>query len=180
MDSFDLWAIRIAEEVAPDEVDLAPVMARAFVRGGRDRKDLFRQPKESVPGAFGPELVTALFPLILETIEDVQNAGPALSEFFTTTKDAWAGANSFIGVLNLLLTIGSRTERTKKAETLPDDPYGPLKDAITVMSQELESSGVPPDQSDVIILRVLRRMLEDPSGAAEFVEKVGKASPNRP
>ena len=55
-----------------------------------------------------------------------------------------------------------------------------MKDAITIMSQELESSGVPPEQADAIILRVLRRMLEDPSGAAEFVEKVGKASPSKP
>jgi hypothetical protein len=177
MDTLDLWALRIAEEVAPDEVDLAPAMVQAFVRGGRDRRDLFRQPRESVPGAFGPELVIVLFPLILETIEKV---GPALMGFFTTTKDAWAGANSFIGAINVLLTIGSRTGRKKTAETLPDNPYGPMKDVITIMSQELESSGVPPEQADAIILRVLRRMLEDPSGAAEFVEKVGKASPSKP
>src|SRR5215208_510146 len=102
MDTLDLWASRIADEVAPDEVDLAPAMVQAFVRGGRDRRDLFRQPKESVPGAFGPELVIVLIPLILKTIEKV---GPALLDFFTTTKDAWAGANSFIGAINVLLTI---------------------------------------------------------------------------
>ena len=176
MDSFDLWAIRIAEEVAPDEVDLAPTMARAFIRGGKDKRDLFRRSKDAVPGAFGAELGMALFPQILEALQYVQDVGPALSEFFTSTKDAWAGANSFIGALNVLLTIGSRHERKSVEEALPDDPYGPLKSVIAVMSKELQSSGLSSEQADLITFRVLRTMLENPSGAAEFTEEIRKAS----
>jgi hypothetical protein len=173
MDSIDLWATRIAEEVAPDEIDLAPSMVHAFVRGGKDKKDIFRRSRDNVPGAFGIELGMALLPLILEAIKYV---GPMLSEFFTNTKDAWAGANSFIGALNVLLTIGSRAERKKVEEALPNDPYGHLKTVVAVMSKELRSSGLSSEQADLITFRVLRVMLEDPSGAAQFTEEIRKAS----
>jgi hypothetical protein len=176
MDSIDLWAMKIAEEVAPDEVDLAPTMARAFVRGGKDKKDMFRRSKDAVPGAFGAELGMALFPQILGALQYVQDVGPALSEFFTSTKDAWAGANSFIGALNVLLTIRSRRERKNVEEALPDDPYGSLKSVVALMSKELQSSGLSSDQADLITFRVLRVLLEDPSGAAQFTEEIRKAS----
>jgi hypothetical protein len=176
MNSIELWAVRIVEEVAPDEVDVAPAMAHAFFRGGKDRKDLFRRPKNAVPGGFGPDLGVALFPEILAAIQHLQDVGPTLSEFFTSTKDAWAGVNSFMSALNILLTIGSRVERNKVAEALPDDPYGPLKNVLVSMSQELRSSGVPSEEADLITYRVLRTMLADPSGAAQFAERIERAS----
>ena len=37
----DAWSVRLAQEVAPDEVDLAPVWAAAFVEGGRARQQFF-------------------------------------------------------------------------------------------------------------------------------------------
>jgi hypothetical protein len=50
-DVIGAWATRIAEAVAPDEVDLAPDIAEAFVAGGRDRAELF-QTAGAVPGGF--------------------------------------------------------------------------------------------------------------------------------
>jgi hypothetical protein len=55
LEVLDAWAVKIAEEVAPDEVDLAPVMAHAFVSGGKDKEELFRRQGGPVQGAFGPE-----------------------------------------------------------------------------------------------------------------------------
>ena len=42
------WATRIAEQAVPSEVDVAPAMAVAYLRGGRDRHDLFRRSAEFV------------------------------------------------------------------------------------------------------------------------------------
>jgi hypothetical protein len=117
--------------------------------------------------------------ITLEAIQHVQNIGPALSDFFTDTKDAWAGVNSFIGALNVLRTIGSRIERKKAAEDLLDHLYGPLKRVMDTVSNELESSGLPPEQCDLIAYKVLRVMLEDPSDAAEFTKEIEKAAPKR-
>jgi hypothetical protein len=176
MDLISEWATKIAEEATPDEVDLAPIMAHAFIRGGRDREEMFRRSKDAVPGGFGPEFGVALFPEILATIQHLQDVGPTLSEFFTSTKDAWAGASSFMSALNILLTIGNRADRKEQAEALPDDPYGPLKNVLASMSQELQDSGVSPEKADLITYRVLRAMLEEPSGAAQFAKRIEAAS----
>jgi len=37
MDLIHEWAARLAETVAPDEAPLAPIMADAYLAGGRDR-----------------------------------------------------------------------------------------------------------------------------------------------
>ena len=41
MDIIAGWAARIAEEAAPDEIDLAPAIAQAFIQGGKEREQLF-------------------------------------------------------------------------------------------------------------------------------------------
>jgi hypothetical protein len=82
MASIDLWAIGIAEVGAPDEVDLAPSMVRTLFYASED-KGMFRRSKDSVPGTFGRDLDMALLPQVLDTIQYVQDVGPALSDFFT-------------------------------------------------------------------------------------------------
>jgi hypothetical protein len=85
LEVLDAWAVKIAEEVAPDEVDLAPVMAHTFVSGGKDKEELFRRQGGPVQGAFGPEFATAIFPGILLAI---QQFGPELQE----TYGYWKGS----------------------------------------------------------------------------------------
>ena len=68
MDINDTWAMKIAEEVAPDEVDLAPFVVQAFINGGRERDDLFQEAQGGTLGAFGAGDVAALLPWILQGI----------------------------------------------------------------------------------------------------------------
>ena len=49
MDLISSWAARIAEEAAPDEIDLAPAMAQAFIQGGKEREQLFVSSAGGVP-----------------------------------------------------------------------------------------------------------------------------------
>ncbi|MFD7896579.1 hypothetical protein [Streptomyces sp. NPDC059743] len=55
----DVWAGRIAEAVAPDEISFAGLTARVYVEGGRGRRGLLRSAPPA-PGGAGGELATLL------------------------------------------------------------------------------------------------------------------------
>lgn len=170
MDIIAIWAARIAEEAAPDEIDLAPAMAQAFIQGGKEREQLFVSSAGGVPGAFGPGEGMALFPWLLQAVAD---AGPVLLLFLASAAPL---IGTFIETINNILEIRGRLGPKDKANVLPDDPYAPLKEVIKTLSTEIRSSGISQDQSDLITFRVLRALLEDPESALIFVQKVKGAS----
>lgn len=166
MDIISTWSTKIAEEVAPDEVDLAPLIAQAFIQGGEERKELFRQAKGGELGAFGPGDIAALFPWILQGIAvtasvlySVLTSG-VLEKLLSAVKD--------------LLSIHDRLKRIQKFESLPDNPYAPLKRIVASLSKELQSTPIPQDQRDLITYRVLRVLFEEPLSATDFVKAAGK------
>lgn len=164
MDIISTWSTKIAEEAAPGEVDLAPLMAQAFVSGGKEREELFRQAKGSTLGAFGPGDVAAVFPAILQGIAVT---APMLYSVLTS-----GAIERFLSVVKDMLSIRDRLKGKKQSESLPDDPYAPLKRVVVAISKELKSTNIPQDQRDLIAYRVLRVLLEESSSAAEFVQKV--------
>ena len=156
-------ALRIAEEAVPDEVDLAPAMAIAFIRGGQDREELFRKEQGSQVGGFGSGGLVALFPIILKALSQ-----HALSVYKFLTTDA---AN-LIGLLNNLLDLPSKLKREETIKALPKDAYEPLATVINVISYELEASGLPPQQADLITFRVVRSLLNSPRDSVVFIESI--------
>jgi hypothetical protein len=44
------------------------------------------------------------------------------------------------------------------------------------LSEELNKANIPQDRADVITYRVLKVMIEDPSGAGRFTREVAQAS----
>jgi len=52
------------------------------------------------------------------------------------------------------------------------DEYAALKK----LSEELKRAKVPQEQAELITYRVLKVMIEDPSGAGQFTGEVAKAS----
>jgi hypothetical protein len=167
-DVVSVWSLRIAEEAAPYEVDIAPDMTYAFIAGGKDREELLRQ-SEGVPGAFGPDIAIALFPVILSAIEA---AGPHLLHFLSTVVNQSQDISAFATVLNSLVSVGSHFKRRKQAESLPDDRYAPLKKVSDDLTEELSKAGLDQDRADLITYRVLKVMIEDPSGAGQFTKAV--------
>jgi hypothetical protein len=172
VDLISTWSVKIAEEAAPDEVDLAPIMAQAYITGGKDREELLRRSGAGVQGAFGPEIAIALFPAILSAIGTV---GPHLVNFLQSVTGSFQEGYYFAGALSSLTSLGDHFKRKKEAESLPDDRYAPLKQVSNALSEELSSAGVEQDQADLITYRVLKKMIEDPSGAKQFTEEVQKA-----
>jgi len=57
MDILNSWSLKIAKEVTPDKIDLAPIMTQAFVKGGKAREDLFYQEKKGAWGGFGAQVI---------------------------------------------------------------------------------------------------------------------------
>ncbi len=64
----DTVALKIAQEATPDEIDLAPIMAQAFIQGGKEKAELFKREQGSVVGGFGSGGLIALFPWILKAL----------------------------------------------------------------------------------------------------------------
>ena len=162
------WAEKIAAEATPDEIDLAPTMAEAFISGGKDREELFQQPEEGVLGAFGPSEGMAVFPWILHAIGV---AAPLLYEILSADM-----VNKIISMVKDILAIRNMLKRKQEVDTLPDDPYAPLKKVVAVISGQLRKAGISQDQSDLITGRVLMALLKEPSEATLFIEKIAKTS----
>lgn len=171
MDLIDRWAVRIAEEAVPDEVDLAPTMARAYVEGGRTKDEMFQRNGGTVQGAFGPEAGMAVFPMILAAIQNT----PSIPEFFDVLSGATGSGYYVAGAIGTILTIGSRRGREQKKEELLGDSE--IKDIHARLREGIETvPDLDKDKADLITYRVLKAMLEDPAEASEFAKEIDKAS----
>jgi hypothetical protein len=164
MDIVHTWSEKLAKEVAPDEVDLAPLIADAFVKGGKDRKELFQHTKDGVLGAFNPGEVFIIFPLLLQAIA---TAAPILYKVLSS-----GAINNFLSLMKDAISLKEGLQRQKKMELSSEGEYEQLGKAIKVLSDTLQSSGLTQDQRDLITYRVLKAFLEDPQEALPFLRKV--------
>ena len=62
----------------------------------------------------------------------------------------------------------------KKAQSLPDDRYAPLKKVSDKLSDELSKEGVDQDRADLVTYRILKVMIEDPSGPVSSLRRSRK------
>jgi hypothetical protein len=69
MDIVDIWAVKIAEAAAPDEVVLASVTVQAYIAGGAERADLFRQNQRGTPGGFDFGPFQVVLPYLLQGLQ---------------------------------------------------------------------------------------------------------------
>lgn len=166
MELVQVWAARLASEVAPEEVDLAPAMAFAFVQGGPARQELFRRSEGGVPGAFTPGGLPVLMPWVLDALAA---AAPLLLSILVS-----GNAERVLRAVRDLLAIRDSLGAKKRPASASPNAYAPLRQVVEVMSRELGAARVPPEQAEVIVFRVLRVLLEDPAGAAAFVRQVGR------
>lgn len=175
------WSVRLAREVAPEEVDLAPLWAEAFVAGGRERRDLHAEASSAV-GGFGAEGMAAVMPAVLQAL--------SASAGFVMSALASRYAGDFLGCVKnglSLIELRNRAEKAldpEKGEAGAADPpgvppgatYEPLRRVVRTMGQELRASGLDDDRSDLITFRVLQKLLGEPKDAGEFVQEVAAAS----
>lgn len=161
-------ASKIATEAAPDEIDLAPIMAQAYIQGGQSREELFKQRQGSLAGGFGPGGIIALFPWILKAIA---NNVPLIYKILTTN------VADLLDLVNNLLDLPGKLKRQETLKALPESPYQPLKTVINTISQELEASGLSQDQVDLTTFRIVKALLENPQESKIFIETIGQQKP---
>jgi hypothetical protein len=163
-DILNIWSVKIAEAVAPFEIDLAPIMAQAFVRGGKDRKELFYKGKGDTLGGFGAGEVMAIFPWILQSITV---AAPFLLTILTS-----GNTETFLSIIEKILNISEDIKHKEKIESLPDNPYAPLKHINDILLKELQSVNLSEEERQIVAYRVLCSLFKEPNSATKFVKKL--------
>lgn len=162
------WSIRLAQEVAPDEAELAPMMAQAFIAGGQKRRDLFA--RSSAVGAFGGADLIGLMPLLYSSLAALGD--PLVG---TLTSSAVGG---FLDCVKTSLTLVELRQKTQALRRPPgmsgaripeDPPFAPLRGVVESLLRELQRSGLPEDRAELVTFRVLRALLEEPQAAPRFV-----------
>ncbi len=163
MSIVDTWSEKLAREVAPDEIDLAPLMTDAFLRGGKDRKELFQQTKGGMIGAFNPVDSLIIFPLVLQSIF---TAAPMLYSALTS-----GAINNFVSLIKDAISFRENLKQKHKIEIPASNEYEPLRQTIIIISSTLQSSGLSQDQRDLLTYRIVKALLEEPHSTIAFIQK---------
>lgn len=168
------WSERIAQRVAPEEVDFAAEVGVAYAAGGQTRKDLLPRPSTQ-PGAFGPGADAAYLPLILQGLAD---AASALLAFLRSPylSNALAAASLLVA-----FRADHHHERATQANR-PDYPAAesapqprPLSErqaleaAFESLRDRLASAGFNKARADHLAYELLEELLTDTAEAAQFV-----------
>lgn len=162
MDILTDLSVKIAEATVPDEIDLAPLMTDAFVRGGKERESLFTKQESSELGAFGLVEGVVLFPWVLKGIAI---ASPFILSILSID-------DNYLSNVSDCLNIFDKLKRKEKESQLPESYLTALTNIYYTFSSELKASGLPEEQCNEIISKALVTLLKDPSIYLVFVEKV--------
>ncbi len=185
------WSLRLAEEVAPDEIDMAGIWGQAYAQGGKARRQLLSEAGSNL-GGFGAAQMAAVLPWALKALA---LAGPFVLAVLSPATNTVATTEKLLDVVKNAVSVveiqvrAGGIKRTQKAQAasaasaasppvaaslVPKEPaYAPLFSAIERVSGELQTSGMDPVQSDALALRILKVLLTDPQGARTFVEQLG-------
>jgi len=174
METIRVWAVRLAEEAAPDEVELAPFMAESFARGGKHRAELLGS-QESVLGGFGPTTLLVVFPTLLAGIAA---AAPVLLALLAAqpTSSVLDATKNALGIVEMRMKARGLATPPPPSPLSDEAPAGfdpgELHRVISIMRRELRSAGLDADCADATSLRLLCAMLREPTGAADFVRQI--------
>jgi hypothetical protein len=161
------WSIKLAENTAPDETDLAPFIAEAFIRGGKEKESLFPRKKGMELGAFGVSEVGIIFPFILQSIADNSN-------FVNRILSTKVPLKRIMDIINRWKNKKLSSSSTQNVELLQDDLYLDVMKALEIFADEMSKSGLSKEQCERIAYRTLLRLLDDPSSSIQFVKAVSK------
>lgn len=162
MDIVTDLSTKIAEATVPDEIDLAPLIAEAFIRGGKEKESLFGRQESTELGAFGLFEGMLLFPWILKGIAI---ASPFILKILSVDDEN-------LSIINNLLGICDKLKIKEINSKLPEKYSSVLTTVFDTFSTELKASGLPDEQCEKVISNVVITLLKDPSISVIFVEKV--------
>ena len=166
------FSATLAGEIAPDEVTLAPVVARAFVAGGDDRAELFRS-SEAVHGAMGFGLETIL-PGTLAALQvmGTQMLGLLTSPLTVKILDAIKSSGDLADLVGRL-----RRNLEPEAAELPEKQLDLelLQTILDRMPEELARTGIAKAKCSAVTLGVIKVLLTDPAKSQEALGELVQA-----
>jgi hypothetical protein len=145
-------AIKLAEEVSPDDVELAPIMIDSFLESPAKRRELLSRDKRNVLGSIGapssPSELSLIF-LAISTFADV------ISTLFSPE----------------LYNLIKKYLFSPKSES-PINKSNDFKKLLDSFSNELSTMGISKDKSEQIAFKVIKVLMEEPEGK-RFVKNLG-------
>ncbi|MDQ3666529.1 MAG: hypothetical protein M3410_08105 [Acidobacteriota bacterium] len=166
--------MKIAEEVSPVETEFAPLWVEAFIKGGKDRKELFSVTNAQASGFLPGELMPTL-PVVLKALAV---AAPMLltilrsevtGNFLESVKNALAVGELLGKGRGWFSAVGGQeAEATLAGESV----YARLNEVMAKLDKEVRSLGLSQAKRDRINLVVLRLLLENPPDATRFLGKL--------
>jgi hypothetical protein len=161
------WATRLAGLVAPDEVELAPIVVAAYLEGGPARRDLFAS-AGSAHGAFVPGDVVAILPVVLKGIG---LAAPFLLGLLTS-EAAGRCLETAKKAAEAVAAGKSITDLFSRPASAPAGDLAMLRTVVVTMEQELRATGLSSEQCSLITIQVVKALLEQPADAGAFVKRL--------
>ena len=168
-DLLTLWSTRLAQRVAPEEIDIAADLAVAYAAGGAERRTLFLQPRTD-PGSFGTGL--GLF---------LPHLWQALDTAYTVLRAVLGDPSvaNIVAIAGLVLSYRQSRKGNRQASTVR--PTGSAADSIDVAIDQvrsgLERAGLSPEEAEQKAIDTIEELLRDPASAASFLDQLRR---NRP
>ena len=160
--------MRLAQEAAPDESALAPVIADAWLAGGVQREQLFNKGRGPAGGFGSGEMIT-LLPLVFHTLSQ---AAPALIPLLGS------------GVLNAALEDADdaasaddlRRAIAVRMAVAPDEAeqLRPLAVVCQQLPWALGAQGVSEREAQSVSLKLLRTLAADAQSAQRFLHQLSE------
>ena len=170
-DVLDVWSERLAARVAPDEIDIAPDVFRAYAAGGSRRRALFAPPRAD-PGAFGAGLAVVL-PVIAAALESCATAiCDFLAQDAVNTTVATAGLLVALRQLRQGRSAGAETAHRSEPPAVEEAPPEVVEGAaasLGALAARLQESVATADRAEAMAAEVLAELARDPAGAAQFL-----------
>lgn len=158
------WSTRLAAAVAPDEVELAPLIVSAYVAGGRARDDLYRRSTDGQLGGFGPGATVMVFPWIIRGLTVV-------APLLTVLLAAAPHVNELLDIVKSGFDLREATaKRDAKAADVQDAYLAThLRKTLAILDRELSTLPLPQRERERICYQVLRTLLEAPDESQEVL-----------
>ncbi len=121
MDILREWSLKLAQCAAPDEVDLAPSIGRAFVAGGTERDELFRR-SGALQGGFGAAEAAALLPTVFRALA---NSAPAVLAVLASGAAVLGG---YAQAAKTVVEVRDAMKDKAKGDQPGENPYLPFQE----------------------------------------------------
>ncbi len=184
MDIMSDWATKIAREVAPEEVDDAPFVVENYVRGGKARRDLFKQTRGGEVGGVGLPDPHTFFPVVIDAIKI---AAPyiytVLAAAGLVNHGIELGRNIKKAHEHIQQKLQKPGDQIQTPDPLPSskpatsatpsaDPAIAKTQAVESMKHTMQIAGLNQADSEQKSNIIINVFLQDPESAQQFVKKL--------